>query len=99
MIYNNITQPKEQVMEKTKRNTTKSPKNTKNIKSIKPKTPTKIARSAKTTKTAKKQNKSHATDNHWIESRARLVKILEATGIQPESGVVMIGCYKKEQRA
>lgn len=98
-------------MEKTKRNITKSPKNTKNIKSIKPKTPAKTAMSAKnakpvknikTTKSpkpAKISKKSPATAAHWIESRARLVKILEATGIQPESGVVMIGCYKKEQRA
>ncbi len=98
-------------MEKTKRNTTKSPKNIKNIKSVKPKTHAKTAMSAKnaklmknikTTKSpkpAKKQTKSPTTAAHWIESRARLVKILEATGIQPESSVVMIGCYKKEQRA
>ncbi|MBP5794554.1 MAG: hypothetical protein J6W41_00870 [Alphaproteobacteria bacterium] len=37
--------------------------------------------------------------NHWIESRARLVKILEASGFVPEQCAVMITHRKKDARS
>jgi len=45
--------------------------------------------------TAKRKN---ANETHWIESRARLVKIMEAAGFAPEKCAIMITHRKRPDR-
>ena len=40
--------------------------------------------------TTKIQTKTNPDKQHWIESRARLMKILEASGIKPEKCSMML---------
>ena len=46
--------------------------------------------------TAKRKN---ANETHWIESRARLVKIMEAAGFAPEKCAIMITHRKRPDSA
>ena len=86
LIYNNVAQPKERVMEKKKQN----PQH----KSLK-KTPSKKSVATKKSSVAKRKN---ANETHWIESRARLVKIMEAAGFAPEKCAIMITHRKRPDR-
>lgn len=85
MIYNNLAQPKEQDMEKMKKN---SPKK------IVKKTSVKKSVATKKSNIAKRKNPD---EKHWIESRTRLVKIMEAAGFAPEKCVVMITHRKRDR--
>ena len=40
--------------------------------------------------TTKKQVNKNPDDAHWIQSRARLMKILEASGMKPENCSIML---------
>lgn len=53
----------------------------------------KVATWHKKTSTTKQTKQAKATNgSHWIQSRARLTKILEASGMMPEKTKHMITC-------
>lgn len=59
---------------------------------------TKISKNAANTakpKTKSKSERMRDAEQHWIVSRAKLVKILEASGMKPETSTMMITHYKK----
>ena len=59
------------------------------------KTPSKKSVATKKSSVAKRKN---ANETHWIESRARLVKIMEAAGFAPEKCAIMITHRKRPDR-